>query len=87
MPRYGAPSPSSADTRRPRISRNCPTTHDPHLRRTAFLDDEQRPDDYAVRYNSRTVGRILRLDEAKAAFRAAWERPVSQKIADEICSA
>ena len=30
-----------------------------------------RPDDYEVRYNSRTVGRILRLDEAKAAFRAA----------------
>jgi hypothetical protein len=26
------------------------------------------------------------LDEAKAAFRAGWERPLSQKIADEICS-
>jgi hypothetical protein len=26
------------------------------------------------------------LDEAKAAFRAAWERPLSQKQADEICS-
>jgi hypothetical protein len=26
------------------------------------------------------------LDEAKAAFRAAGERPLSQKIADEICS-
>ena len=26
------------------------------------------------------------LDEAKAAFRATWERPLSQKIADEICS-
>jgi hypothetical protein len=26
------------------------------------------------------------LDEAKVAFRVAWERPLSQKIADEIYS-
>jgi hypothetical protein len=26
------------------------------------------------------------LDEAKVAFRAAWERPLSEKEADEICS-
>jgi hypothetical protein len=26
------------------------------------------------------------LDEAKAAFRAAWRRPLSEKGADEICS-
>jgi hypothetical protein len=72
------------------------------LRRTVFLDGEKRPNDYEVRYDGRTVGRILRLrstgrelwqwtqidwgpshgpnggvadslDEAKAAFRAAWE--------------
>jgi hypothetical protein len=33
-----------------------------------------------------TGGLADSLDEAKAAFRAAWERPLSQKIADEICS-
>jgi hypothetical protein len=26
------------------------------------------------------------LEEAKAAFRAAWERPLSPEKADEICS-
>jgi hypothetical protein len=26
------------------------------------------------------------LDEAKAAFRAAWERPLSEREAEEICS-
>jgi hypothetical protein len=31
------------------------------LRRTVFLDGERRPDDYEVRYNGRTIGRILRL--------------------------
>ena len=31
------------------------------LRCTVFLDGERRPDDYEVRYNGRTVGRILRL--------------------------
>ena len=31
------------------------------LRRTVFLDGEKRPDDYEVRYDGRTVGRILRL--------------------------
>jgi hypothetical protein len=36
---------------------NCPAA----LRRTVFLDGERRPDDYEVRYNGRTVGRILRL--------------------------
>jgi hypothetical protein len=33
------------------------------LRRTVFHDGERRPDDYEVRYNGRTVGRILRLTE------------------------
>ena len=37
------------------------------LRRTVFLDGEQRPDDYEVRHNGRTVGRILRLQA-----RAGW---------------
>jgi hypothetical protein len=31
------------------------------LRRTVFLDGERRPDDYEVRHDGRTVGRILRL--------------------------
>jgi hypothetical protein len=31
------------------------------LRRTVFLDGERRPDDYEVRYEGQTVGRILRL--------------------------
>ena len=31
------------------------------LRRTVFLDGERRADDYEVRYDGRTVGRILRL--------------------------
>ena len=31
------------------------------LRRTVFLDGEHRPDDHEVRYEGRTVGRILRL--------------------------
>jgi hypothetical protein len=77
------------------------------LRRTVFADGERRPDDYEVRYDGQTVGRIYRLrstgrelwrrtqsglaqpshgpnggvadtlDEAKAAFRAAWQRPLS----------
>jgi hypothetical protein len=51
-----------------------PTIYDLCLRHTAFLDDEQRPDDYEVRYNSQTVGRILRLNEAKAAFPGGGER-------------
>jgi len=73
------------------------------LRGTVWLDGERRPDDYEVRYEGQTVGRIYRLrstgrevwrwtqsgifqpthgpdggvadtlDEAKAAFRSAWE--------------
>src|SRR5262249_53818157 len=31
------------------------------LRRTVLLDGKRRPDDYEVRYNGRTIGRILRL--------------------------
>ena len=31
------------------------------LRRTVFLDGENRQDDYEVRHDNRTVGRILRL--------------------------
>jgi hypothetical protein len=31
------------------------------LRRTVFADGKRRADDYEVRYNGRTVGRILRL--------------------------
>jgi hypothetical protein len=31
------------------------------LRRTVFLDGERRQDDYEVRHEGRTVGRILRL--------------------------
>jgi hypothetical protein len=31
------------------------------LRRTVFADGERRSDDYEVRHNGRTVGRILRL--------------------------
>ena len=33
----------------------------PALRLTVFLDGERRPDDYEVRYEGQTVGRILRL--------------------------
>jgi hypothetical protein len=39
------------------------------LRRTVFLDGEKRPDDYEVRYNGRTVGRILRL---RSTSRELW---------------
>jgi hypothetical protein len=78
------------------------TVSDLTLRRTVFLDGEKRPDDYEVRHEGRTVGRIQRLrstgrelwhwtqidwgpsygpnggvtdtlDEAKAAFRRAWD--------------
>jgi hypothetical protein len=31
------------------------------LRRTVFLDGERRLDDYEVRYNGQTVGRIYRM--------------------------
>ena len=85
------------------------------FRRTAFLDDEQRPDDYEVRYNGRTAGCTYRLRstgrelwqskqgrmtqpihgpnggvadslvEARAAFRAAGERPGRSRPVEE-CS-
>jgi len=38
------------------------------LRRTVFLDGERRPDDYEVRHDGRTVGRIV------AARRGALEK-------------
>ena len=69
------------------------------LRRTVLLEGERRPNDYEVRHDDQTIGRIYRmrstgrevwqwtqigvaraerrpdtLGEAKAAFRAAWER-------------
>ena len=31
------------------------------LRRTVFLDGEKRPNDYEVRHDGRTVGRIYRM--------------------------
>jgi hypothetical protein len=40
------------------------------LRRTVFLDGERRPDDYEVRYNGWTVGRILRL---RSTGREMWK--------------
>jgi hypothetical protein len=45
---------------------NCPEA----LRRTLFRDGERRPDDYEVRYNGRTVGRILRL---RSIGRELWQ--------------
>ena len=39
------------------------------LRRTVFLDGERRPDDYEVRHDGRTVGRILRL---RSTGREVW---------------
>jgi len=68
------------------------------LRRTVWLDGERRPDDYEVRHNGRTVGRHLSpteyrlggtdsLDAVRTAFRAAWQRPLSEEGADVICSA
>jgi hypothetical protein len=39
------------------------------LRRTVFLDGERRPDDYEVRHNGRTIGRILRL---RSTSRELW---------------
>jgi hypothetical protein len=57
------------------------------LRRTVFVDGERPPDDYEVRYEGRTVRRILRLrgtgrelwqwtqiDNAGAELRAEWWR-------------
>jgi hypothetical protein len=44
-----------ANTRRKRSEDNIA------FRRTAFLDDEQRPDDYEVRYGGRIAGRIYRM--------------------------
>ena len=32
------------------------------LRRTVFFDGENRPDDYEVRYEGQTVGRIYRMN-------------------------
>jgi hypothetical protein len=40
------------------------------LRRTVFLDGERQPDDYEVRYEGCTVGRILRLHSTG---RELWE--------------
>jgi hypothetical protein len=81
----------------------CLTSPDSRSR-TVFQDGEHRPDDYEVRCDGRTVGRIHRMnsvgrelwrwtqsgifqpthgpnggvadtmDDAKAAFRAAWKR-------------
>ena len=39
------------------------------LRRTVFHDGERRPDDYEVRHNGRTIGRILRL---RSTSRELW---------------
>jgi hypothetical protein len=41
------------------------------LRYTAFADGERRADDYEVRYDGRTVGRILRL---RSTGRELWLR-------------
>jgi hypothetical protein len=40
------------------------------LRRTVFLDGENRPDDYEVRYEGQTVGRIFRL---RSTGRELWK--------------
>ena len=40
------------------------------LRRTVFADGERRSDDYEVRHNGRTVGRILRL---RSTGRELWQ--------------
>jgi hypothetical protein len=40
------------------------------LRRTVFLDGERRADDYEVRDDGRTVGRILRL---RSTGRELWQ--------------
>jgi hypothetical protein len=39
------------------------------LRRTVFLDGERRPDDYEVRHDGRTVGRIYRI---RSTSRELW---------------
>jgi hypothetical protein len=44
------------------------------LRHTVFLDGEKRPDDYKVRNNGRTVGRIYRI---RSAGRELWRRTQS----------
>ena len=41
------------------------------LRRTVFHDGERRADDYEVRYDGRTVGRILRL---RSTGRELWQQ-------------
>jgi hypothetical protein len=41
------------------------------LRRTAFADGERRPDDYEVRYQGQTVGRIYRMRSTGRASRCA----------------
>jgi hypothetical protein len=40
------------------------------LRRTVFLDGERRPDDYEVRHDGRTVGRIYRM---RSTGRELWQ--------------
>jgi hypothetical protein len=40
------------------------------LRRTVFLDGERRPDDYEVRHDGRTVGRIYRV---RSTGRELWQ--------------
>ena len=52
------------------------------LRRTVFADGERRPDDYEVRYNGQTVGRIYRMGSTgrelwqwtRAELRPKWWR-------------
>ena len=49
------------------------------LRRTVFLDGERRPDDYGVRHDGRTVGRIYRMNSTgrglwrSAQFLQRWQ--------------
>ena len=54
-----------------------------HRPRVLALDADRtaRADAWGERWRGR------KLDEAKAAFRAAWERLLSPEKADEICSA
>jgi hypothetical protein len=48
------------------------------LRRTVFADGERRPDDYEVRYDGRTVGRIyrMRISAGRELWRLTTERDI-----------